>query len=50
MVQNQKNMEGDQLHVVKSHNHAQQPMQPQTCVQERSPGEIELHSSVFRAI
>ena len=31
MVPNQENMEGDQP--VQSHSHAQQPLQPQTCVQ-----------------
>ena len=36
MVPNQ-NMEGDQP--VWSHSHAQQPLQPQTCVQEHCPGE-----------
>ena len=35
MVPNQENMEGDQP--VQSHSHAQQPLQPQTCVQEHCP-------------
>ena len=34
MVPNQENMEGDQP--VQSHSHAQQPLQPQTCVQSLS--------------
>ena len=33
-------MEGDQP--VQSHTHAQQPLQPQTCVQEHCPGETGL--------
>ena len=41
-------MEGDQP--VQCHSHAQQPLQPQTCVQEHCPGEIGLTSSVSRAV
>ena len=41
-------MEGDIP--VQSHSHAQQPLQPQTCVQEHWPGETGLPSSVFHAI
>ena len=48
MVQNQENMEGDQP--IQSHSHAQQPLQPQTCVQEHCPGETGLPSSVFQAV
>ena len=40
MVPNQENMEGDQQ--VQSHSHAQQPLQPHTCVQEHCPGETGL--------
>ena len=47
MVPNQ-NMEGDQPG--QSHSQAQQPLQPQTCVQEHCPGEIGLPSSVFQAV
>ena len=47
MVPNQQNIEGDQP--VESHSHAQQPLQPQTCVQEHCPGETGLPSSVFQA-
>ena len=36
---------GDQP--VQSHNHAQQPLQPQTCVQDHCPGETGLPSSAF---
>ena len=42
MVPNQENMEGDQLNLVQRHRQAQQPLQPQTCVQEHCPGEIGL--------
>ena len=38
-------MEGDQS--VQSHNHAQQPLQPQTCVHEHCPGETGLSLSSF---
>ena len=48
MVSNQENMEGDQP--VQSHSHAQQPLQPQTCVQKHCPGELGLPSSVFQAV
>ena len=48
MVPNQENMEGDQP--VQSLSHAQQPLQPQTCVQEHCPGATGLPSSVFQAI
>ena len=48
MVPNQENMESDQP--VQSHSHAQQPLQPQTCVQEHCPGETGLPSSVFQAV
>ena len=41
MVPNQENMEGDQP--VQSHSHTQQPLQPQTCVQEHCPGETVLN-------
>ena len=47
MMPNQ-NMEGDQP--VQSRSNAQQPLQPQTCVQEHCPGEKELPSSVFQAV
>ena len=47
MVPNQ-NMEGDQP--VQSHSHAQQPLQPQTSVQEHCPGEAGLPSSVFQTV
>ena len=40
VVPNQENMEGDQP--VQSHSHTQQPLQPQTCVQENCPGETGL--------
>ena len=40
--------EGDQP--VQSNNYAQQPLQPQTCVQEHSPGETRLSSSVYQAV
>ena len=43
----QENREGYQP--VQSHNHAQQPLQPQTCVQEHCPGETGLPLSVFQA-
>ena len=39
---------GDQP--VQNHCHAQQPLQPQTCVQERCPGEIGHPSSVVQAV
>ena len=48
MVPNQENMEDDQP--VQSHSQAQQPLQPQTCVQEHYPGETGPPSSVFKAI
>ena len=48
MVPNQENVEGDQP--VQSHSHAEQPLQPQTCVQEHCPGETGLPSSVFQAV
>ena len=48
MVTNQENMEGHQP--IQSHSHAQQPLQPQTCVQEHCPGETDLPSSVFQAV
>ena len=48
MIPNQENMEGDQP--VQSHSHAQQPLQPQTCVLEHCPGETGLPSSVFQAV
>ena len=38
-------MEGDQP--VQSHNYAQQPLQPQTCVQEHCPIKTGLPSSFF---
>ena len=44
MVPNQ-NIEGDQP--VQSHSHAQQPLQPQTRVQEHCPGETGLPLSIF---
>ena len=47
-VPNQKIMEGDQP--VQSHSYAQQPLQPQTCVQEHCPGETGFPASVFQAI
>ena len=43
MGANQENMEGDQP--VQCHSHVQQPLQPQTCVQEHCPGETGLPSS-----
>ena len=48
MVANQENMEGDQP--VQSHGHAQQPLQPQTCVQEHCPSETGFPLSVFHAV
>ena len=45
LVPNQENMEGDQS--VQSHSHIQQPLQPQTCVQEHCPGETRLPLSLF---
>ena len=48
MVPNQENMEGDQP--VQSHGHAQQPLQPQTCVQEHCPSETGFPLSVFHAV
>ena len=48
MVPNQENMEGYQL--VQSHSHTQQPLQPQTYVQEHCPGETGFSSSVFQAV
>ena len=42
MVPNQENMEGDQP--IQSHSHAQQLLQPQTCVQEHYPAETGLPS------
>ena len=48
MVPNQENVEGDQP--VQSHSHAQQPLQPQSCVQEHCPGETGLPLSVFQAV
>ena len=48
MVPNLEHLEGDQA--VQSHGHAQQPLQPQTCVQEHCPGETGLPSSVFQAL
>ena len=47
-VPNQKIMEDDQP--VQSHSYAQQPLQPQTCVQEHCPGETGFPSSVFQAV
>ena len=52
MVPNQENinMEGDQpggYQPLQSHSHAQQPLQPQTCVQDHCPGETGLPPSVF---
>ena len=44
MVPNQDNMEGDQP--VQSHSHAQQPLQPQTCVQAHCPDKTGLPLSV----
>ena len=44
MVPNQ-NMEGDQP--VQSHSHTQQPLQPQTCVQEHCPGETGIPNVSF---
>ena len=41
-------MEGDQP--VQSRSHAQQPLQPQTCLQEHCPGETGLPSSDFQAV
>ena len=41
-------MEGDQP--VQSHTHAQQPLQPLTCVHEHCPGETGLPLSVFQAL
>ena len=37
-------------HLVQSHRHAQQPLQPHTCVQEHCNGEKGLPLSVFQAI
>ena len=34
----------------KAYSHAQQPLQPQTCVQEHCPGETGLPLSVFQAV
>ena len=34
----------------KSHSHTQQPLQPQTCVQEHCPGETGISFSVFQAV
>ena len=48
ILSNWENMVGDQP--VQSHSHAQQPLQPQTCVQEHCPGETGLPSSVFQAV
>ena len=48
MVPSQENVEGDQP--VQSHSHAQQPLQPQTCVQEHCPGETGLPLLVFQAV
>ena len=49
VVTNQENMEGDQS--VQSHSHVQQPLQPQTCVQEHCPGgETGLPLSGFQAV
>ena len=48
MVPNQENMGDDQQ--VQSHINSQQPLQPQTCVQEHCPGETGFPSSVFQAI
>ena len=47
MVPNHENMEGDQP--VQSHSHTQQPLQPQTCVQElpkfvRFAGHFEMYT------
>ena len=42
----QENMEGD-LKPVQSHIQAQQPLQPQTCVQEHCPDQTGIPSSVF---
>ena len=41
-------MEGDQP--FQSHSHAQQPLQPQTCVEEHCPGKTGLPSSLFQAV
>ena len=48
MVPNQENMEGDQP--VQRHSRAQQPLEPQTCVQEHCPSETGLPSSVSQAV
>ena len=48
MVPNQENMEGCQP--FQSHSHAQQPLQPQTCVQEHCPSETGPPSSVFQTV
>ena len=47
---NQENMEVDQP--VQSHSHAQQPLQPQTCVQEHCPREtaVDYPLSVFHTV
>ena len=42
MVPNQEDMDNDQP--VQSYSHTQQPLQPQTCVQEHCPGETGLPS------
>ena len=48
LVPNQGNMEGDQP--VQSDGYTQQPLQPQTCVQEHCPGETGLPSLVFQTV
>ena len=48
MVPNQENMEGDQP--VQSHSRLQQPLQPQSCVQEHCPGGTGLPLSVFHTV
>ena len=48
MVPNEENMKGDQP--VQSHIHAQQPLQPQSCVPEHCPGETGPPSSVFPSL
>ena len=35
---------------IQSHCHAQQPLQPQSCVQENCPGETGLPSSAFQVV
>ena len=48
MVPFEENMEGDQP--PQRHRHPQQPLQPQTCVQEHCPRETGPPSSVFQTV